>query len=173
MAETKQVTAVTIKDPAIKVLIGLVAAVVTLLILAVTFTGGYFAGSRTGKPGKGAANGAIGRRQGMMGQRFNKQGRQQLKNRLNKLGGGFARGEVTDVADGSLTVKRAGDDKSIKVVISGDTKIVKQGQTASLADIKQGDTIVAAGKLAGDTLQAKIVRIGAGAGPMMGPGQGL
>jgi len=173
MAETKQVAAVKTKDPAIKVLIGLAAAIFTLLILAVTFTGGYFAGSRTGKLAKGAANGALGRRQGMMGQRSDQQGRQQLKNKLDKLGGGFARGQVTDVADGSLTVKRAGDDKSIKVVISSDTKIVRQGQAASLADIKQGDTVMAAGKLTGDTLQAKIVRIGAGAGPMMGPGQGL
>lgn len=182
MAETKQTIAATTDaivtsqrtDPAIKVLIALAAAILVLLILAVTFTGGFFAGSYNGR--KAATAAGIGKVQGMMGRQQNQQnGRGNLQQRMQQMGDGLARGEVTDVASDYVVVDdiRTGDKVTVKV--TNDTTILKAGQTATLADISKGETIAAIGTLSGNTLTAKVIRIGAGGmrggqGGMMGPG---
>ncbi len=180
MAETnKTALAVQRTDPAIKVLIALAAAILALLILAVTFTGGFFAGSYTGRKAV-SPTAALGRGQGMMGQQFDRQdGRGNNQKRLQQMGGGMARGEVTDVTSDSVVVDDVKTGDKITVEVTSDTTIIKAGQAATLADISKGEIIAAIGTLSGDTLTAKVIKIGAGGmgggmrggqGGMMGPG---
>lgn len=167
MAEAKEAKRI---SPEMKVLIGLGAGIVSLMILAATFASGFYAGwsgfmlARSGQrniQGAAAAQQKAGAPGVNMPGNKNAQGQQknQLQDKIKELGGTVIRGEVTAVNGNRITVTtQQGDTKT--AVVTPNAVVQSGQQAAELSDISIGDRVAFVGSLnAEGTLQAKAVRI--------------
>lgn len=154
--------------PEIKVLIGIGAAILTLMVLTLTFFAGFYVGRLTDRGSLPYQMGLGGATQQGLGQG----GAGQPRNRIQELGGTVVRGQVKSISGNTLTVTtREGGEK--KVVLASDATVQSGQNPATVSDIKEGDRIIAVGKLANDgSLEAKAVRIVTGQAGVGGPGPG-
>lgn len=145
----------------IKGLIGIGAAILFILILAVTFVAGFYLGWSSRVLGtiekaafRGFGPGPLGERGAGPGPK----GEPGLRERIKELGGTVIRGKVISISGNTLTIQPR-DGKEVKVVLAKDAVIERGREPATVSEIKVGDPVVAVGKLTDDTLKAKALRI--------------
>ncbi len=167
MAEAKDTKKVSVE---MKVLIGLGAAIVSLMLLTATFASGFYAGwsgFMLARPGQKAAKATVARQGGAAKPGANLPGKQnakagqnkQLQDKIKELGGTIIRGEVTAVNGNRITITtQQGESKT--AVVAAKAVVQKGQQPANLSEVTVGDRVALVGTVnAEGTLQAKAVRI--------------